>query len=728
MARDPNLEYKVAESGTVGISLDINYGMRIRYGFRGNTQFSYRELIAMVGEVKEVSTGSDYLSAVRRRVLEAYKEIGLANAKITTLVREDPARGIRYVSLIVSEGKKIRIDGLNIEGVFSMSRDEARARFKKLGSRLVQRDYFDEAGINRAAELFAEQLRSEGYLSAKLEYVKLDFNQEHTKVKVSALFTEGVQTKVQSVEIVGAKSFPREEIMEIFGLKEGEPFNIFAFENGLQVLTKEKYQEIGNLNAQVVNEAADNIVRYSKDNTQVFIRVEIDEGPAFRVGEILVRGNKLTHARVVLREVPFITGDLLTAPHLLEAEDNLRKLNLFSDVKVRPIDHPGADDVKDILILVDESDPGTFDIVPGFRNDLGLRLGFDLGYQNLGGWNRSVNASAVVNKRMQNYYDRPNREWEKLEYVFSLGFKEPYLAEWPVVFTSNISFLKRQYHSFDAMVRKFTTGLKREISRYLDGFIEYGYEQVNIENIADTSPYRYDAKQRNIGTITPGFIVDSRKGIDSRPNPFNPVKGLYSVNRFELASRFLGSMVDIGYYKASTNNSTYVRVYDDIVLALAMNVGWQRSNLIGKSIPYYKLFRLGGLSSIRGYNEDGIDVGDEFNISGTLGMVNYRGELRVPLSGAFGTAFFLDAGNLFVDKPLVFAPDAQRSSVGTGLRYNTAVGPVLLDFAWRLQSDARVRDTCVTQVSGVPVATGSGRECLKQPTDRYKIHFAIGIF
>lgn len=719
-ARDPALEYKVSEDGKVRIILDIAYGPRIRYGFRGNHQFSFRELNTLVSEVKEIASGGDYLSSVRRRVLEAYKEIGFANAKITTLVRDDNARGIRYVSLIVNEGTKIRVEKLEIEGIFSMNKEDARDKFRSFGTRLVQRNYFDEIGITRAADLFAEYLRSQGYLSARMEYVKTDFNEDHTKVKVSVLFSEGIQTRVQKVELMGVKSFPTSEVLEIFGLKEGEPFDIFAFEKGLQTI-KDKYQEIGNLSAQIVNEASDSIVKYSKDNTQVFIHVEVDEGPTYRVGDIVVRGNKQTHARVVLRELPFISGDVLTSPLLNEAEDNLRTLNLFGQVIVRPIDHPGAEDVKDILILIDEVDPGTFDIVPGFRNDLGMRLGFEVGYQNLGGWNRSVNASAVFNRRFQNYYGREGNGWKTPEYNFSVGFKEPYLAEWPVVFTSNLNFLKRQYPSFDAKVRRLVLGVKRALTRYLSGFLEYGYEQVEISNVLKGSSYETDDPQRYIGSVTPGFVIDSRN------NKYTPTGGIYSVNRLEVASKIFASEENVGYTRASSYNSTYFRLFEDVVLALAVNVGWQRSNLPQQPIPSYKLFRLGGLSSIRGYNEDGIaaDISTDKAISGALGMLNYRGELRIPIMGSFGTALFLDAGNLFIDR-FNFDPNQLRSSVGTGLRYNTAVGPVLLDFAWRLQSDPKVGDTCVTGF----VSGGVGREatCLQQPTDRYKIHFAIGIF
>ena len=132
-----------------------------------------------------------------------------------------------------------------------------------------------------------------------------------------------------------------------------------------------------------------------------------------------------------------------------------------------------------------------------------------------------------------------------------------------------------------------------------------------------------------------------------------------------------------------------------------------QSNVSGSSIPTFKLFRLGGIGSLRGYDDDSIEVETSTTVNGTLGLANYRGEYRVPISGAFGTAVFLDAGNLMIDR---FAPFAVRSSAGAGLRYVTPVGPVALDVAWKLQSDATVGNTTVP----------SG--------DRYKVHFAIGSF
>jgi outer membrane protein insertion porin family len=695
LAKDPTLDYRVQDDGSVGLVLNIQYGTRIRYGFRGNQQFSYRELMALVSEVREISSGSDYLSAVRRRVLDAYREIGFANAQITTLVREDAQRGIRHISLIVSEREKIRINKVFIDGIYSMSEEDAVKKFRSLSSRLVQRNYFHEIGINQGAELFAEYLKSQGFLSAKIEFVKFDFNEEKTKVDVSLLFSEGIQTKVQEISTKGERNLTKAEISEILAVKEGEPFNIFSFERGV-ILLREKYQSLGLLSAQIVNEGSENFVRYSKDNSQVYLNLEVEEGPVFKVGEIIVKGNQKTHARVVIRELPFIADDILTSPLLAEAEDNLRKLNLFSSVIVRPIDRPGTIDVKDILILVDELEPGSFDIVPGYRNDLGVRLGFELGYQNLGGWNRSLNARAVFNRRTEAY--------RFPEYNFSIGFREPYLANWPVAFTTNLTLFNRQFSKFDANVNRITVGVKRDLTRILSGLLEYSYEKIRVSNAQ--LPYQVSENRTDfIGSLTPGFIIDSRN------DRFNPSKGVNSSNRFEVASRFFGSDSKVGYYRFTSYNSSYFRILEDMILALALNVGWQRSNIAGQPIPTFKLFRLGGIGSIRGFSEDALEVETSRNINGILGLINTRAEVRIPLSGSVGTALFLDAGNLMVDR-FSFSPGELRSAIGAGLRYNTPVGPVVLDFAWRLQSDDEVGDTKVPDVG----------------LDRFKIHFSIGAF
>jgi len=694
VAKDPVLESHIGADGRMNIRVNIDYGARIRFGFRGNKLFSYRELMYHVREIKELSSGVDYIEAVRRKISDLYKDAGYANASINTVVRENPEKGIKNISLIISEGEKIRISRLNIEGIYSMPQEEAVDLFFSFASRLNQRGFFQEAGLNKAAELLADHLRSKGFLLAKLEFTKFNFRPDRKEVAVTLLYNEGVQTKVQNIEINGAKNFKQEDAVKILGVKIGEPFNIFNFEKGLALL-KDQYQDLGYLSMRIANEGSDTIVQYNSDQTLVNLRLDLEEGPLIHVGEIIVRGNSQTHARVILRELPFIEKDILTRPLLREAEDNLRKLNLFGSVIVRPIERPGEENVRDILVLIEETIPGSIELTPGFRTDLGVRLGFDASYQNLGGWNRGISSSFVLNRRVE------KGMYRFLEYQASLGFREPYFANWPVTLTTNLDFLRRQFVHFDANISKVTAGFRRDLSRHLTGLLEYSYERNDIRNVQKPYSKETDEKISFIGAITPGIVFDSRS------DKFNPTSGILSSSRVEVASRFWGSETKIGYYKASTNNSAYINIFDDVVWAFAMNFGYERSNVPNEPIPIFKLFRLGGVGSVRAYSIDSIQVETAKVIKGTLAMYNYRSELRVPLMGSLGGALFFDAGNLSVDRIIPFK---LRNSVGAGLRYNTAVGPVALDFAWKLESDRTIGDTTVDE------------------DGRFRIGFSIGSF
>jgi outer membrane protein insertion porin family len=64
-------------------------------------------------------------------------------------------------------------------------------------------------------------------------------------------------------------------------------------------------------------------------------------------------------------------------------------------------------------------------------------------------------------------------------------------------------------------------------------------------------------------------------------------------------------------------------------------------------------------------------------------MVNGNAELRIPVKYGFLVAAFLDAGSVW------FPGDPERDfdlreSVGLGLRYLTPVGPISLDYGWKL--------------------------------------------
>jgi outer membrane translocation and assembly module TamA len=88
-------------------------------------------------------------------------------------------------------------------------------------------------------------------------------------------------------------------------------------------------------------------------------------------------------------------------------------------------------------------------------------------------------------------------------------------------------------------------------------------------------------------------------------------------------------------------------------------------------------------------------------------MLSFSTEMRAALKGKLGGVMFLDAGNVWTDFRAIDLGTI-RYDVGAGLRYQTPVGPIRLDFGY--------------QLNPIP-----GLEVNGQPQIRpWRVHFSIG--
>jgi outer membrane translocation and assembly module TamA len=88
-------------------------------------------------------------------------------------------------------------------------------------------------------------------------------------------------------------------------------------------------------------------------------------------------------------------------------------------------------------------------------------------------------------------------------------------------------------------------------------------------------------------------------------------------------------------------------------------------------------------------------------------MFAFSEELRATLHGNVGGVIFLDGGNVWADSGGFQFGDLLYA-VGPGLRYQTPVGPIRLDFGYQLNPTPDL------------IVNGSPQK------RRYRIHFSIG--
>jgi len=106
-----------------------------------------------------------------------------------------------------------------------------------------------------------------------------------------------------------------------------------------------------------------------------------------------------------------------------------------------------------------------------------------------------------------------------------------------------------------------------------------------------------------------------------------------------------------------------------------------------EDLPASERFFAGGDTTIRGFALDTVGAPNTISPSGFPrggnGLLLLNGELRVPVWGDVGAALFMDGGNVF-DRVTEMDLAELRGSVGFGLRYKSPIGPIRFDVGFKL--------------------------------------------
>lgn len=223
---------------------------------------------------------------------------------------------------------------------------------------------------------------------------------------------------------------------------------------------------------------------------------------------------------------------------------------------------------------------------------------------------------------------------------------------------------------------------------------------------------------------------------DRRDNAFNASRGTYIVSGIEHVDGYplqnpdqLGSGIqkinESHFFKLTETFGGYIPLPKGMRFAALTRLG-ANIQITANSATYPdRLFFMGGVDSMRGWNlnsfipQDDVDrifqdrdkpdfIPDQTQpgqplvpnqnkftantkpIRGGNLMINERLEIRIPIRGPFETVAFGDFGNLWIDPAYPFRKGAFpiRAAVGTGLRVQTPVGPLAVDYGFNVTREA----------------------------------------
>lgn len=684
-----------AEKTSASLKFKIDRIEKYDFQFTGNVRFSGMNLSENLDLSNFYSANSNIGAELAQKIKTFYQKNGYARAEVTFVEKEDHLRFQKNILFEISEGSRIKIDKVQVSGKISREESYYVKLFFKNASLLTQDGYYSREDTEAAATNLKLDLQSQGYLLAKVLTIRTPLARESSRVPILITLEEGPLTEIESVVFTGNQRLSTEDLTRVSGLAVSGPLRLGQIDLAIQNI-KNFYRGQGFLEMALENEKAD-LVTYVQDNTRARIRFKIFEGPQVRIASIVLEGNTFTKDRVLLNEVDFTIGDILTPQKIEDSTYRLQKTGYFGAVEIRTLEEKTAVADRTVVVRVTERDPGLFAMGFGVTNDrkLTVRGYTGIAYRNLRGTGRGLSL------RIEGNYNVAEVKYP--EYKATVGYLEPYLLEsrnrGRVNITRSRLVTDPVYLKASESVQT-TFSIERDITTHVVGI----WDTYSLSSSRDyfIDPNKDILKGTNtdetlLDIASTGFSID----IDYRNNVFNPTSGNIVKFNMEYASPTLRSSPTIEYWRSTANLTTYHALYkNSVVWTNNLRAGYLQ-NLNHESdggVPYDKKgFILGGRSTLRGFeagtnevfpnNVDlGISTGATFLLKESAKMGLYKSELAFPLYGVFSGVIFYDGGTVILSERQF--EDSYRDSVGFGFRYNTPVGPLCLDLGWKLDRKA----------------------------------------
>ncbi len=662
------------------------------FDFKGAQIFGARKLRNALDLDNYYSANPNIGTELAAKLRNHYLSEGYARAEVTATEEENGNQFLRKITFNIEEGPRVKIQNINVSGKFSRKPQHYADIIRNYSSVIVSDGYYNKDDVDTGLRNLVLALQNEGYLQSKVISTRLTYNKEKDQVTLYVNLDEGPLTLIQTVSFLGNQAYKNEELLKVTGLQPG-PLKLSQIEAAVKNI-KDFYHNNGYIEMMLLNEHED-LVTYDETNTKAILNFKIFEGPQVRAASIILEGNTFTRDYVLNQELEVKKGELITPKKLEDSISHLQRTGFFNTVEVRTLEEKTNIADRTVIVRVTEREPGTFNIGAGATNErqLTLRGYTGIAYRNLLGTGRGISL------RLEGNYNIADVKY--LEHKVVAGYLEPYLFGSHIRGRINIT-LSSQITDFNIKqvtdLNQYTYTIEKDLtSKILGTWDIYSLAQVRDSGL-DAS-YPYAPTQQDI--VTTGPNID----FDFRDNPFNPTAGTFTRVNAEYSDPVFGGTETIKYWRAVAG----ITFYSKLGTAQKQPVVWANNFRGGylknlshlpdtadrqNGVPWDKKgFSLGGISTVRGYeagteyfpnnNDLGIAGGNKkyyLTTDSTMGLI--KSELRFPIVGSLGGAVFYDGGIVEIQGLDINEP--YRAATGAGIRYNTPVGPLSVDMAWKL--------------------------------------------
>lgn len=662
-AVDFDLQTDTAQK-TSRLKIHIDEGPKYRVSFSGNREFSDRILKKDLTIWTKGNRNDFGLKRSVKNIRNRYEKAGYKECEVdfTAKIRSEDRQPVKEIQIQIQENTRYLVETTTIKGVNTLNE-------KKIASHLNTRGkgmFYDGPYVENMPESDRQTLeniyRGQGF--------------ENTQVSAEVTWNEPDEKNRQKADVVfEVEEGYRKQVTEV--MVEGIPDGIKP-EALHQIIEIRKNQyflpsQVGDDRTEILSFLGDQGYIYA----EVFTRIEPDgrdckviyrivSGRRATVGGVWVFGNFDTRDDVILRHNTLEKDAPVSLNGFLDLQNDIRDLQCLERANFRAVGIQEKLDTVFFTAEVEEKNPWFLETSIGYDTAKDAYLAVSAGNRNWLGTNRKLYLNAGVSG---------------VGYEAVMGVTDYDFLGQRVYTDVNIYASEEELKNQNFGTRKYGSSLmfEKQLTRNLMLGTRFGLEsreQYLTGRDTAIDPDIYAA--RGILSATP-FVTWS--SVDSHARP---TRGVY-LNASAGYTRDIFEDLD-NFMKYEVKAKYYVQPFSRLVLAFQAMYGTLQNFSADAQLPDDQLFYLGGISDVRGFDENellvddfGDPVGGKTRMAGSI-------EARIDLGGNLELPVFVDAGTL-QDAPRAGRNEGFKYTIGSGLRYMTPVGPVGLLYGYRLNPE-----------------------------------------
>ena len=615
-----------------------------------------------------------------RAIRKLYHEKGFYLVSIQVHIDKDDEKNTNQVTFEIDEGPRVRITEINFIGNDQVDAKKLRKQMKTRIGKHFDEILFAEEDINYNLRNYYQD---QGFAQVKILGHTKRFTEDKIGLMLDVTVDEGSQFIVgkYNVQVESGEKivYSEQKIKNMLDPAEGELFNRAVFEESIAKL-QQTYLDKGYLLAEVIPQPF-----FDEVNASVNINLKISQGDVIIIDNVPIRGLEKTKELIIRRELDWLnikSDELLDVKVLRKARQRLFQMGPF----IRGVDFVPSDtdnnSRKNLVVNIAESPTtGTLSVGGGYGSEGGIFGTAEIGQHNLFGRAYRIHLKGELGTR-----DHHTAE---------ASFGTPWILGTPTRLNARIynrRRFRRYYGTIGALqqqdylrdryvwdTRGGSITLGRPIAYDIDLSVRFRNEYVKAKT--------QDEALFNRSTRSVLFAV-GRDTRDYRTSLYDPMGGSSNSISYEYSGGFLGD--DNEFQKYTADTSWFFSPWWNHVFAIHARAGYMQSKSSDRSVLFYERFYLGGVDTIRGY-EDWEIYPDSANFIGGNKVFFTNLEYRIPVSPQLTTAVFFDVGQVW-DESIVNVFNQINLKRGAGVEARLQMLGMLARFGWGYAFDRQNRE------------------------------------